>query len=308
MTSQTQYDAETIRSTIRTLSGWSDRDSETVKDLDLLLSTIVDDGFRGAIIPAFVRTPNLERVYYAVAKDDYEWRSLRPLLSAAVGVTYSDFLGITAEYSEGTDLERLIQSYGYTKICKFGAHGDPRLGRELASSLVRLVETIKRRPSTNLATIATTAQMLSSFDMALEYNDRTKCEDILKEISNEMRLDAMNIRFLRTRMRAKFGEWDQLVAEPFFQSLSASRRPQRITSDLVEAIYKSQLSLFERNDDPKGAVQLFRSDISETSGNLFSIIPGDPSPDVVKCFLIGELSQSSPDYDELNYLNSLSEK
>jgi hypothetical protein len=297
---------EPLYAAIRALVGWTDRNQEAVKKLDFLLSTLVDPKFSGAIIPALVSEPTPGMVYYAVAKTDFEWRSLRPLISAAVGITYSDFTGLTVDFEPSSDLEKVIASAGFTKISRFGAHGDRDRGRSLATSLVRLVEGAHKKPLTPSLVTTTTAQLVAEFDMSLEYRDRNRCDEILSELSDQMRLDAVNIWFLRARLHARFSEWNELVNASFFEDLAVIRRPQRITTDLVEAIYKSLLSEYERSDDAQGAVDFFSSKLITNTGDIFNHLPGNPSPDVVKCFVVAELSQLTPDVSEVDRLSSLS--
>ncbi len=305
MNSEFTPDLDTTRSTIRALSGWTDLNDEAKKNLDAILDTVTDTKFSGAIIPVLVRNPSPEMIYYGVARTDIEWRGLRPLISASVGISYSDFTGIAANFEPTSDLERVLVANGYTKFSKFGAHGNKQLGKDLANSLLRLVNAVASRPTTPSLAITTTAQLVSEFDMALEYRQHQQCNDILAELSNNLRLDQMNIRFLRTRMHARFGEWSELVNEPYFPSLTIHRRPARISADLVEAIYKTRFASFESSDDAKGAVDHFRSDVIDISGNLFDRILPSASPDVVKCFLIAELSQSNPNFEEIQHLKSL---
>lgn len=302
---QSAPDPETIRSTIRALVGWTEIGAPGVGNLDQILGTVVDDQFPGAIIPVLMSGSGMR--YYAVSRNELEWRSLHPLISAAVGITYSDFTGISSDFVAETDLERVIVAAGYSKITKFSAHGDRALGQALAKGLLRLVQAVKSRPAAAPLAMTTTAQMITEFDLALGYRDRIACEVILSELSDQMRLDAMNIWFLRTRLHARFSEWEELANESYFQSLAVSRRPDQITSDLIEAIYRTQFFKFERADNPQGAIDLFRRRTVESAGTLFTSLPSNPSPNVIKAFVIGELAQAKVNQDDLARLCSYAE-
>ncbi len=86
-----------------------------------------------------------------------------------------------------------------------------------------------------------------------------------------------------------------------------------ISLDLVEAVYKTRFSGFERSADAQGAVNDFKENIIDSTGShldrLFDRLPVNiiPGPDVVKSFMIGELAQKKPDLTELNRLHSMSE-
>ena len=213
---------ELMLANIRSLTGWVDGNfpSDDRRLLETILETVVEPKFPGALIPALVEeSGSRQMVYYAVAPDDTQWKNLQPLISASVGITYSDFTGIRKEVDPQSALERILQSSGYTIISRFGSRSETDLGKTLALNLHRLVENIKERPDMPNLILKTPAQMVAEFDWALGYRKRDECARILREIRDRSSLDAVNLLFLQTRMHATFNEWSELFEAPFFQDL-----------------------------------------------------------------------------------------
>ena len=100
------------------LAGWSDPNVEEQPPLYVLFDTVDDDSFPGAILPRLI---NDDTVYYALAETNRDWRSLSPLLKAFVGVTVTDFIGLTSDMRATDPLEAWLSSFGFEAIARFGA-------------------------------------------------------------------------------------------------------------------------------------------------------------------------------------------
>ena len=300
----TDMDMNTLHASLRAIGGWADRPPEMVDLLDQILNTVIDEEFDGAIVPVLVSDPTPSLTYYAVSQSELEWRKLQPLLSAAVGITHSDFTGFAPKFVPSTDLERLLAAAGFIRIVEFSAKGNRVLGKRVAENLFRLVRNVKRRPNSEARITATTAQLLAEFALCLNYERRDRALEIIGELATSMRIDAVNIWFLRTRFHANFNEPEKIVTSEYFASLVNVRRPQTITADLIKSIYEVDLGAFEHDEDPASAVESFRNKRSKY-GTVFREIPKLQDPEIVTAMLVSELAESTPNPAQIDHLREV---
>jgi len=306
LTTETKGDLFTVHRALRAISGWTEFPEQMVSILDRILNTVLDDEFDGAIIPVLVKEEQPSIVYYACADSDLEWRKLQPLLSAAIGITLTDFDGYAPSFAPSSQVEKLIDSIGYRRIAAFGARGDRKLGQRVAQNLDRLVANVKRKPSSEPEFRSTTSQLLAEFDLGLIYGKYDRARSIISELSTSMRLDAVNIWFLRTRFHAHFDESNEIVESDYFNSLVNVRRSRQVTQDLIEAVYKHDLYKYEEGEDPKGAVNAFR-ELRSKYGDLFKLNPYPDTPSIGKALLIDELASNSPTDSKIQFLTEAAE-
>ncbi len=185
------------------LAGWSTPDVEEQPPLYVLFDTVDDDSFPGAILPRLI---NGDTVYYALAESGRDWRSLSPLLKAFVGVTVTDFIGLTSDMSATDPLETWLSSFGFEAIARFGAEDNLRK-RIAEAGLLRLYDCLRLSETWHRTHPRSTRQVLDDFRMALAAGDPQAAKTNIAFLRVNMRLDALNLCFLEVQLDTTFGDW-----------------------------------------------------------------------------------------------------
>jgi hypothetical protein len=196
----------------REAGGWHGRDPARVMLLQEVLETVTDDVFPGAILPRLVHG---RMVYYAVTQTRTEWRTLRPLLRAWVGVTLTDFVGAQAILSNEDAFESLIARYAFPAVSRFSAHGIRRLERATVEALLALRRSLRRAPARRLELPRPTAHILHEFRLALNAGDLEAANEAVQFLRTQLRLDALNLHFLEVQRDAELQQWEALSSQPF---------------------------------------------------------------------------------------------
>ena len=124
--------------------------------------------------------------------------------------------------------------------------------------------------------------------------DRKSAEEALEFLRGNLRLDAMNLAFLTVRLHANFIEWREIRQLGTFSSLCRTRRTPKVTSALAEAVYRTELSKHEDENDPEAALSVFREQVTPQVGNLFETLPKSVSVSAGKAFLLAACTSSPP--------------
>lgn len=275
-----------VLETFREAGGWNGRDPARVVLLQELLETVIDDVFPGAILPRLV---DGRMVYYAVTQTMTEWRTLRPMLRAWVGVTLTDFVGAQATLSND-EFESLLARYAFPVVSRFSAHGIRRLERATVEALLALRRSLHRAPARRLEFPRPTANVLHEFRLALNAGDLAAANEAIQFLRTHLRLDALNLHFLEVQRDAEFQQWEELHSQPFLRSLFFTRRPPRVTAALAEALYRTAFLPFELSNNPLGAVAQFRQSFQHECGTLFSVCPPSSRSAVAKMFLVAAVA------------------
>ena len=78
-------------------------------------------------------------------------------------------------------------------------------------------------------------------DCSSNVGRRDAAADVLARLKGELRLDALNVKFLEVQLLATFGDWTGIVDHPGFAKLCLARRTAPHTAQQNEAIYKVHL-------------------------------------------------------------------
>ena len=300
--SLTTIDGVAIEPLIRPFLNWPDLPVDRLERLETILGTLEDERFPGGIIPRFQSGAML---YYAVAPSSEQWRRLVPLLRAAVGSTITDFTGPEVPFDENDPLESVLIENGYPQGARFTAGNEVKRGRYALTALARLRTLVDESRITPRAEPRATGEVLRAFQSALAAFDRQSAQDALAFLRSNLRLDAVNLRFLTVRLHATFQEWGSIRQLDFFPSLCQTRRTPQVTDDLATAIYQTVILPFEREDDPEQAVSVFRADILPHTGSLFDSCPPSVTPAAGKAFLIAAGTITPPNRQLADHLKEM---
>lgn len=280
MIGQSATQSASFLESIRASTGITD---EYQKEFDELAKSAVSPRFPGAVLSC--PRPNESTVYYAVAASAAEWRRLQPLLMAFAGPTLSSFKGWPEPFQVARPVEEYLLSGGWHVVARFVPGQDKRVIQMLRRSLVRMVETIENAPTTTHVAPQPTSRLIAQFVDYLNGNNRAGAEHILGICRAELRVDALNLSFLRIQLLAHFNDWQSIREMPEFSSLCYTRKPPAVTSALLEALYQTHLSLLDTEDWLDQQRHCWRNDVRAYARPLLRLpIPQNSQPGVLKLY------------------------
>lgn len=267
------------------------REASSIKSLTPEMQEEFETLARSASMSAFpgvVLTwprPGKCSVYYAVAADATQWRRLRPLLMAFVGPTVTSFDGMPAELLPRIPVEQYLLS-GTQYITARIVPGSEQKHRQMARrALERLLITVGQAPAITATIPRATSHLLARFVDCLNGNDRPSAEGILEICGNELRVDALNLTFLRIRLLSHFSDWHGILALPEFPSLCHTRKPPAVTATLLEALWQVYLAPFHETDSFDALQERWLADVRPFASLLLHLpIPPDSSPGILYLF------------------------
>ena len=212
---------------------------ETAELCTRLAETIADPAFPGALIPVIERGGDLHVVAGAASAAD--WRRLNPILVAFAGPTLTSFVGIPEAITETDPLSILIGNANPAVTGVLRLPAESKLQLAGLRALVRARDTLARAPTLQRSSPEPTSWLLASFQDQLNVGRRDAASAILARLREELRLDALNLKFLEVQLLGTFEEWQAIVDLPGFAELCVARRPPSISALLLEALFQSQL-------------------------------------------------------------------
>lgn len=238
-----QEAAKTFVAAFRAAAGVDALDPSKAMEFDEISISATSVNFPGGLL-AWPRAHKCT-VYYAVAESAAQWRRLRPLLLAFCGPTLTSFEGWQETLLPQVPVESLLIAGKWHAVARLVPSDDPATRQMARRSFQRLLRMVMDTPTTTQAVTPTTSRLLSRFAEALNGNDRASAERVLDVCAAEYRVDALNLSFLRVQMLSHFADWASLVELPEFDSLSHTRKPPRVATAMLEALYQTRLSALE---------------------------------------------------------------
>jgi hypothetical protein len=202
-------------------------------DYAALFGTLEERRFPGAVLPYASEGGD---VYFAVSSTRREWRELRALLTAYVGRTTSTFNGEPAVLRSSDPVEGLLLRDDIEIVSRFTASGSPLHIAATKSGLRALVNQVLSAPISVSRQLGPLSAKLRELDLSIAAQDKRLAADALRQLTEDPRLDAMNLAYLRIHLLAAFREWKSILDSKDFNRLLGSRRPAVVTSELVDAI------------------------------------------------------------------------
>ncbi|MGO6790011.1 protein DpdD [Rhizobium ruizarguesonis] len=252
-------EARTILVDLESISDFSALGTDVDELCQQLHVTIADAGFPGALIPNIDPGGSL-RILVA-APTMTAWRRLSPVLRAFAGPTLTSFNGITEPLPVA---DAVAQRIARSAPAATGVIRIPQNGRSILSALralTRVRETIARAPDLQSAIPEPTSWLLARFQDNLNVGRRDAAAAILARLTDELRLDALNIKFLEIQLLAAFADWAAIVSLPGFASLCIARRPPAITALLLEALYQVHVVFPFDAGDRNGTHETYESTV-----------------------------------------------
>ncbi|WP_105403200.1 protein DpdD [Neorhizobium sp. T7_12] len=285
-------DAQTILSDLETISTTSTFGPDVEDVCRQLRTTIVDAAFPGALVPVTNAAGRLQIL--VAAPTMMAWRRLAPVLKAFAGPTITSFNGITAPLPPGEPTAQRLAQTRPAATCVIQIPQDRKSVLLALRALMRVRETIARAPDLQSAVSEPTSWLLARFQDNLNVGRRDAATAILDRLKGDLRLDALNTKFLEVQLLATFGDWAAIVALAGFGSLRLARRPPAITALLLEALYRTHLAdLFDAIDRSR-VYEIYQTTVHDLAQPLLSVpLPSTLTPGGLKLYALELLTSSS---------------
>jgi len=258
--------------------------------------TVVADGFPGACVPVLDGTGAM---HINVASSSIsDWRRLKPVLLAFAGPTLTAFDGAQESFgpSDQVGARLMLANPAATAIMRLPLDDHSRIAALRA--VVRARDTLARAPELQRSAPVSTSWLLARFQDYLNVGRRDAASGILERLRSELRLDALNLKFLDVQFLATFEDWSAILALSDFSSLCRARRTPAITAILLEALYQVHIApVFEAGNEEavRGA---FRTSV-QPSVQSMGITLAPPSLREGGWRLLGLEALTDPDRNDL---------
>lgn len=202
--------------------------------------SVVSEIFPGALVPVIDGTGSMQIDVAAPTMSD--WRRLKPVLLAFAGPTLTGFDGVPEPFAAIDPVGARLQlaAPAVTAIMRLPA--DDRARVAALRALLRARDTLARAPELQRSAPVPTSWLLARFQDYLNVGGREAATGILDRLRSELRLDALNVKFLEVQLLAVFEDWAAIVDLPEFPSLCVARRTPAITAILLEALYQTHIA------------------------------------------------------------------
>ena len=202
--------------------------------------SVVAETFPGTLIPVIDSAGSMQIDVAAPTMAD--WRRLKPVLLAFAGPTLTGFNGVPEAFGAADPVGARLQQAmpAATAIMRLPADDRSRLAALRA--VLRASDTLARAPDLQRSTPVPTSWLLSRFQDYLNVGRRDAAVGVLARLRSELRLDALNGKFLEVQLLAAFDDWAAIVALPDLPSLCVARRSPAVTAILLEALYRNHVA------------------------------------------------------------------
>lgn len=214
------------------------------KDIETLcadvMKSIISQTFPGAMVPVIDNSGSMK--VYVAAPTMSAWRRLKPVLLAFSGPTITGFDGVPEPFLMTDPVGARLEQAAPAVTAIMRLPGDNRLRLAALRSVLRAQSTLARAPELQRSAPVATSWLLTRFQDYLNVGRRDAAAAILDRLRSELRLDALNIKFLEVQFLAAFADWAGIVALPEFPSLCIARQTPTITALLLEALYQTHIA------------------------------------------------------------------
>ena len=202
--------------------------------------SVASEGFPGALVPV-IDSAGAMQIDVAVPTIP-AWRRLKPILLAFAGPTLTGFDGVpeTFDPDDAVGARLMLSEPAVTAIMRLPA--DDKSRAAALRAVLRARDTLARAPELQRSAPVPTSRLLARFQDYLNVGRRDAAMAVLHHLRRELRLDALNVKFLEVQLLAAFDDWSAIVALPELPSLCVARRTPAITAILLEALYRTHIA------------------------------------------------------------------
>jgi hypothetical protein len=202
--------------------------------------SVIAEVFPGALVPVIDSAGSMQ--INVVASTMSDWRRLKPILLAFAGPTLTGFDGVPEPFDTADPIGTRLMLAGPAVTAIMRLPGDNRSRIQALRAVLRARDTLARAPELQRLAPVPTSWLLARFQDYLNVGRRDAAAEMLERLRSELRLDALNIKFLEVQLLAAFEDWTGIVALPEFRSLCVARRTPATTAFLLEALYRTYIA------------------------------------------------------------------
>lgn len=221
--------------------------------------------------------------WYVLAHSDRQLKELSRVLEAFIVPAYARIdRRVALDGNDSVDAAVMAFTGGHALVLDVlpGRQQQVRRALELFGTLDA------RRPRRQLALSRPLGRLLREFEMAVLASEERASGQLLREVEQTGQLSAENLTFLRIRRLAGLGQFEAILGMPELATVLAIRRPARVSASLLEAVYVTELTRYEADGDPEGALRHFSDVVLSKYPALYKSRHGLQTPEAVKSFML----------------------
>jgi hypothetical protein len=247
---------------------------------------------RGVLLP-FREFDTGPTAWFACAASPQMLRALLDEMRAFLGPSYAEERP-QDRAPDAADLHAntLIEIAGWHAV-RFDTTDRP--GDTMLLRLWRLYDDlVSRRPRAASYVPSSFHQIRASFDRALLARNEAGALAAMAALRERFGVSAENRQFLEIRLNAAFERWDAIAQHPLLAQLIHLQLPPETYGDIMEALYRSQVQVYESANRLELLLEQFSQAVAEPAQPLFSTRRTSRRPAVLKAFVLHELIQPEP--------------
>ena len=180
-------------------------------------------------------------LFALVAADSEGERRGREVIAAFVGPAVGRLADTPLTLSSAAHADVVLNRHGISNVVPLLREpGKDSTG--LLTALERLVSVRSTQPEIRREVAPALPFLLRDYRLALQQRDSVESGRLLASIEAVGLLSADNLRFLQVDRLASLGRWQELAGLPMFRDLARTRRPRRISEELMEALWRTRIA------------------------------------------------------------------
>lgn len=289
-------DARNVLSDIVALNPFASLDAGLAELCEGIIQTVAEPQLPGALIPTINVAGDIQ--INVATPTVAGWRRLKPVLLAFAGPTLTSFDGVPEEFDpEDKTGARIMQTQpDVTAIMRLPSEKRARLAALRA--VLRVLDTLARAPQLQSSVPVPTSWLLARFQDYLNVGRRDAAVGVLERLSTELRLDALNIKFLEVQLLASFQDWGAITSLPEFPSLCVARKTPAVAAILLEALYRIYLEEAFKANDVDDTRRRFEEDVRPFAQSMV-LVPAPPCLGVEGWRIYALEALFNPSWDDL---------
>lgn len=236
-----------------------------------IIQTVTAPAFPGALVPVVDEAGDMHVDIATASVGD--WRRLKPILLAFAGPTITSFAGLPAPFSSNDEAGQVLMGTAPAVTAVMSLPPDVTTRVRALRSLGRARATLDRAPDLQRSAPVPTSWLLARFQDYLNVRRRDAAVHILERLKTELRLDALNLKFLEVQLYAKFGDWRAILEIPEIPNLCQARRTSAVTALLLEALYQVHLAATFEAADIDRLRAAYNADVRPFAHGMLTVPP-----------------------------------
>jgi hypothetical protein len=234
-------------------------------------------------------------LFALVAADGEGERRGREVIAAFVGPAVGRLTDTPLTLSSAALADTVLSRHGISNVVPLvrepGKDSDA-----LLTALERLVSVRSTQPEIRREVAPALPFLLRDYWLALQQHDGVESGRLLASIEGVGLLSADNLRFLQVDRLASLGRWQELAGLPMFRDLARTRRPRRISEELMEALWRARIASDDGVTSAQQALDRFAAaDLAEEFAPLLRSVDVPSSASARRLVAVSAVLDASDD-------------